>query len=229
MARKRRSSFLTAFVDFHNMKLLPKNKPKKYCAGAMPRRRLLAYFEDYAKQVLQCQSAEEYKNFLDASDAPEHFTERLRGTLGGYEHEHGVSWFDSDDYHEFACEYEVLQDMIVRMIGEGKISKYHYNFLVLWARDFSSTTQSMSMKDYDENGDYIIGGDHWEQSARPDKHGLWHGLFFSDGCGLAEQLASDSEVAALIVDFDASIANGCPIVFYGFISLDPHFDAIAAW
>ena len=180
MARKRRSSILTAFVDFHNMKLLPKNKPKKYSAGAMPRRRLLAYFEDYSKQVLQCQSAEEYKNFLDTSDAPEHFTERLRGTLGGYEHENGVSWFDSDDYHEFACEYEVLQDVVVRIVGEGRISKGHYTFLASWSKDFSSTTQPISMKDYDENGDYITGGDHWEQSAWPDKHELWHGLFMSD-------------------------------------------------
>jgi hypothetical protein len=180
MARKRRKSFITAFTDFHNMKLLPKNKPKKYRAGPLPRRRLLVYFEDYAKQVLQCQSAEEYKNFLEACDTPEHFTERLRGTLGGYEHENGVSWFDSDDYHEFACEYAALHEMIIRMVSEGKISKGHYNFFSQWSRKFSSTTQPVSMKDIDENGDYLIGGDLWEQSARPDKHELWHGLFMSD-------------------------------------------------
>ena len=29
---------LSEFVDFHNMKLLPKTKPKKYSAGTMPRR-----------------------------------------------------------------------------------------------------------------------------------------------------------------------------------------------
>ena len=180
MARKRRSSFVTAFVDFHNMKLLPKNEPKKYSAGAMPRRRLLAYFEDYAPQILQCQSAEEYKNFLDASDAPEDFTERLHGTLGGYEHQYGVSWFNSDDYHEFAREYKDLQEMVTRMVSERKLSNYHYTFFSQWSRVFSSTTQPVSMKDLDENGDYFIGGDHWEQSARPNKRGLWHGLFMSD-------------------------------------------------
>ena len=179
MARKRRS-FVTAFVDFHNMKLLPKNKPKKYSAGAMPRRRLLAYFEDYAPQILQCHSAEEYKNFLDASDAPEDFTERLRGTLGGYEHQHGMSWFDSDDYHEFAREYKDLQEMVIRMVSERKLSKVHYDIFSSWAQDFSSISQPVSMKDLDENGDYMVGGDHWEPSARPDKHGLWHGLFMRD-------------------------------------------------
>ena len=180
MARKRRSSFVTAFVDFHNLHILPKNRPKKFSAGTMPRRRLLAYFEDYAPQVLQCQSAEEYKQFLDASDAPRHFTQRLSGTLGGYEHENGVSWFASDNYHEFACEYEVLQEMIIRMVSEGKISKDHYNFFSDWSKRFSSTTQPASMKEPDENNDYLIGGDHWEQSARPDKNELWHGLAISN-------------------------------------------------
>lgn len=64
MARKQRKSFITTFTDFHNMKLLPKNepkKPKKYHASAMPRKRLLAYFENYAPQILKCQSAEKYK------------------------------------------------------------------------------------------------------------------------------------------------------------------------
>ena len=212
MARKRRSSFfLRAFVDFHNMKLLPKNKPKKYSAGAMPRRRLLAYFEDYAPQVLQCQSAEEYKNFLDTSDAPEHFTERLRGTLGGYEHENGVPWFDSDDYHEFACEYEVLQDVVVRIVGEGKISKGHYTFLASWSKDFSSTTQAISMKDYDENDDYAIGGDHWEQYARPDKHELWHGLFFSD-VGWSIQHMIDLIIRG---QFEFHLCNYCQKGIYG--------------
>ena len=46
------------------MKLLPKNEPKKtkkYHASYMPRKRLLAYFENYAPQILKSQSAEKYK------------------------------------------------------------------------------------------------------------------------------------------------------------------------
>ena len=38
MSRQRRLSLVTELVDFHNMKLLPKTKPKKYSAGTMPRR-----------------------------------------------------------------------------------------------------------------------------------------------------------------------------------------------
>lgn len=182
MARNRRSSSSTKFVDFHNMKLLPKNKPKKYRAGPLARRRLLVYFNDHAPHVLQCQSSEEYKNFLDACDAPKHFSERLRGTLGGYEHEHGVSWFDSDDYHKFAEEYEVLQEMVVKMVGEGEINEHQLDFFKKWtdAHGFRSTSHPLPMDDPDENGNYKVGGGRWTQFERPDPNHLWHGLLMSD-------------------------------------------------
>ena len=38
MSRHQRLLLVAEFVNFHNMKLLPKNKAKKYSAGTMPRR-----------------------------------------------------------------------------------------------------------------------------------------------------------------------------------------------
>ena len=172
-------SFVNIFVDYQNLKLLPKRKRKKYVATTMAKKRLMRFFDNYAKHVSAYETVGEYEKAvsqIDDRNNSEYVINQLKGSLGGYHYIKGVAWWLSPDYHDFAQDYEINQRIVNRVIKDGKISDLDWNHLRHAFSEYRGDSFSIPIHDSDDNNDYQVGEGLWVKLEKEGEQKRWHGL-----------------------------------------------------
>lgn len=128
----------SVLVDFYNLSL--KNAELK-SPNENERKEIIEFFKTHAPQVIEKltdQRKQQIRDFESRFESiiynPEESLQALldnkvlyidsRKTLDGYEARHGISWFDSRDFHGFIEGYHYIKDLIDSYIrGDWKVLK----------------------------------------------------------------------------------------------------------
>lgn len=223
---KHRKSYVEKFVDFHNMKLKPKEKKRsgtpvpEYTIGKRDRNKLNKFLNEYTT-IFRAETKLEYKRqlaLLDDSfpnDAPEEHRRNVRvkldGTLGGYEANHGVKWWESEDFNQFVNDCLMMNQMVVTMISRKGIANYQNTWFCKFREKFKFSYNLIPLVEA-EDGFIPIKRNGWTKVSKKEGVFLWHGLYISDlGWAVCQALETMLMQQAEMIEpnFDVRLCDYC--------------------